>query len=45
MSPAREAAFKVLLRVEREAAYAVELLHSSRLDRLSPVIATWRRKL
>src|SRR5215472_7685376 len=37
MSPAREAAFTILLRVERESAYAVELLHSSHLDRLSPV--------
>jgi 16S rRNA (cytosine967-C5)-methyltransferase len=37
MNPAREAAFKVLVRVEREAAYAVELLHSSQLNRLSPV--------
>lgn len=37
MNPARQAAFKVLLRVERESAYAVELLHSSQLDRLSTV--------
>jgi 16S rRNA (cytosine967-C5)-methyltransferase len=35
MSPARKAAFATLLRVERESAYAVELLHSSQLDRLS----------
>ncbi len=35
-SPARVAAFKILLRVERESAYAVELLHSSLLDDLSP---------
>ncbi|HEX7288965.1 MAG TPA: 16S rRNA (cytosine(967)-C(5))-methyltransferase RsmB [Candidatus Angelobacter sp.] len=35
-SPARVAAFKVLLRVEREAAYADELLHSVLLDQLSP---------
>lgn len=35
LSPAREAAFTILLRVERESAYAVELLHSSQLDRLS----------
>src|SRR5690349_1054036 len=37
VSPARQAAFSVLLRVERESAYAVELLHSSLLDSLSPV--------
>ncbi len=36
-SPARLAAFKVLLRVERESAHAVELLHSSLLDKLSPL--------
>jgi 16S rRNA (cytosine967-C5)-methyltransferase len=35
VSPARVAAFKVLLRVEREAAYADELLHSALLDKLS----------
>jgi 16S rRNA (cytosine967-C5)-methyltransferase len=35
-SPARVAAFKILLRVERESSYAVELLHSSLLDDLSP---------
>jgi 16S rRNA (cytosine967-C5)-methyltransferase len=35
VSPAREAAFTILLRVEREAAFAVELLHSSLLDPLS----------
>src|SRR5579871_256404 len=34
-SPARLAAFAVLLRVERESAYADELLHSSLLDPLS----------
>src|SRR5690242_17449955 len=34
-SPARRAAFDILLRVDREDAYAVELLHSSRLDKLS----------
>ncbi len=33
-SPARRAAFDVLLRVERDAAYADELLHSPLLDRL-----------
>lgn len=37
VSPARQAAFTILLRVEREAAYADELLHSSLLDSLSPV--------
>jgi 16S rRNA (cytosine967-C5)-methyltransferase len=37
VSPARTAAFNILLRVERESAYAVELLHSSLLDELSPV--------
>lgn len=36
VSPSRLAAFDILLRVERERAYAVELLHSSRLDILSP---------
>ena len=35
LTPARLAAFTVLLRVERESAYAVELLHSSLLDALS----------
>jgi 16S rRNA (cytosine967-C5)-methyltransferase len=37
VSPARMSAFNILLRVEREAAYAVELLHSSLLEDLSPV--------
>ena len=37
VSPARSAAFSILLRVERESAYAVELLHSGLLDELSPV--------
>ncbi|HEV3317869.1 MAG TPA: 16S rRNA (cytosine(967)-C(5))-methyltransferase RsmB [Candidatus Angelobacter sp.] len=37
VSPARTAAFAVLLRVERESAYAVELLHSALLDDLSPI--------
>jgi 16S rRNA (cytosine967-C5)-methyltransferase len=37
VSPARNAAFNILLRVERESAYAVELLHSPLLDDLSPV--------
>src|SRR5579859_2575453 len=36
VSAARQAAFAVLLRVERESAFAVELLHSSLLDDLSP---------
>jgi 16S rRNA (cytosine967-C5)-methyltransferase len=37
VSPARLVAFNILLRVERESAYAVELLHSPLLDELSPV--------
>src|ERR1044071_262645 len=37
VSPARLAAFNILLRVDRESAYAVELLHSALLDELSPV--------
>jgi 16S rRNA (cytosine967-C5)-methyltransferase len=37
ISPARNAAFNILLRVECESAYAVELLHSALLDELSPV--------
>ena len=37
VSPARIAAFNILLRVERESSYAVELLHSGLLDELSPV--------
>jgi 16S rRNA (cytosine967-C5)-methyltransferase len=37
ISPARLAAFTILLRVEREAAYAVELLHSPILEGLSPL--------
>jgi 16S rRNA (cytosine967-C5)-methyltransferase len=37
VSPARLVAFTILLRVERESAYAVELLHSSLLDELLPV--------
>ncbi len=36
ISPARAAAFEILLRVEREDSYAVELLHSARLAKLSP---------
>src|SRR5579872_1477075 len=35
IAAARSAAFAVLLRVERESAYAVELLHSPLLDNLS----------
>jgi 16S rRNA (cytosine967-C5)-methyltransferase len=37
VSPARVAAFNILLRVERESAYAVELLHSALLNGLSPI--------
>jgi 16S rRNA (cytosine967-C5)-methyltransferase len=37
ISPARNAAFNILLRVERESAYAVELLHSAILDDLSTI--------
>ena len=37
ISPARLAAFNILLRVEREASYAVELLHSPILEKLSPL--------
>ena len=37
ISPARLAAFNILLRVERESAYAVELLHSPLVDEL-PVV-------
>ena len=37
VSPARLAAFNILLRVERESAYADELLHSSMLAELSPL--------
>jgi 16S rRNA (cytosine967-C5)-methyltransferase len=36
VSPARAAAFDILLRVEQEDAYASELLHSSRHAKLSP---------
>lgn len=36
ISPARTAAFDILLRVETQDAYASELLHSSRLEKLSP---------
>lgn len=37
MTPAREAAFTILLRVEQELSYAVELLHSPLLDGLSAI--------
>jgi transcription termination factor NusB len=37
VSPARAAAFDILLRVERESAYASELLHSRTYDRLTVV--------
>ncbi len=37
VSPARLAAFNILLRVERESAFAVELLHSAILDELSSI--------
>ena len=35
-SPARAAAFDVLLRIERQDAYASELLHSNQYAKLSP---------
>jgi len=35
VSPARAAAFEILLRVEREGSYASELLHSDRLTKLA----------
>ena len=35
-TPSRSAAFDILLRVERDRAFASELLHSTRLDDLSP---------
>ncbi len=37
ISPARAAAFDILLRVDTQDAYASELLHSSLLDKLSPL--------
>lgn len=37
ISPARTAAFDILLRVDQQDAYASELLHSGRLESLSPV--------
>ena len=36
VSPARSAAFDILLRVERDSSYASELLHSSAYQSLSP---------
>src|SRR3954454_20520445 len=36
VSPARSAAFDILLRVEEQESYASDLLHSARLDALSP---------
>ncbi|MCX6616345.1 MAG: hypothetical protein NTZ98_09615 [Acidobacteria bacterium] len=36
LTPSREIAFKVLLRVEREASFAAELLHSRLAEKLSP---------
>jgi 16S rRNA (cytosine967-C5)-methyltransferase len=36
VSPARAAAFEILLRVEREDSYAAELLHSTSFAKLSP---------
>src|SRR6266542_2332148 len=36
VSPARAAAFEILLRIETTDAYASELLHSSRFAKLSP---------
>lgn len=36
VSPARAAAFDILLRVERESSYASELLHSTAYERLTP---------
>src|SRR5205809_3158486 len=56
VSAARAAAFAILLRVERESAYAVELLHSGLLDGLSAIdrnlttdlvmgVLRWRSKL
>jgi 16S rRNA (cytosine967-C5)-methyltransferase len=56
VSPARAAAFDILLRVEQQDSYASELLHSERLDRLSVAdraltteivmgVLRWRSKL
>ena len=35
VSPARSAAFNILLRVERDGSYTSELLHSAAYERLS----------
>ena len=45
VSPARAAAFDILLRVDQQDAYASELLHSQRLENLAPPIALWPRSL
>ena len=37
VSPARAAAFDILLRVEEQDAYASELLHAERCDQLGPL--------
>src|SRR5215472_901328 len=37
MTPARDAAFTILLRVERKSSFAVELLHSALLESLSAI--------
>lgn len=37
VSPARAAAYDILLRVQQQDAYASELLHSARLEKLTPV--------
>jgi 16S rRNA (cytosine967-C5)-methyltransferase len=45
VSPARAAAFDILLRVERESSYAAELLHSAACNRLSPADHTLATEL
>jgi len=56
VSPARAAAFDILVRVERESSYAAELLHSAAYSRLSPAdhalatelvmgVVRWRSRL
>src|SRR5581483_6486018 len=56
VSPARVAAFEILLRIENTDAYASELLHSQRFAKLSPAdhglltelvmgVLRWRRAL
>lgn len=37
VSPARAAAFEILIRIERESSYATELLHSHTYDRLAAI--------